>query len=252
MTKDLEFKLIQPDATISEFVDSFWMLINHADEAKEITTLPDGKVDILFSYAETESFHIMLMDLDRKPSQVMFAAKSVIFAVSFKLLAVEYILETSIANQINIPLLLPSNFWNIGRNDLDNFENFVNKLSEKIRHILKGKIVDERKRKLFDSIYLSNGSITVKDLAEKSAWPSRQINRYFNQYIGIPLKEYCNFLRFQASLPQIIRGKFFPEQNFADQAHFIKTIKKHSGLTPKELNKNENDRFVQFLALPRK
>jgi len=252
LTKDLEFKLIQPDATLSEFVDSFWMLINHADEAKEIVTLPDGKVDILFCYAETEPFHTMLMDLDRQSSQVMFKPKSFIFAVSFKLLAVEYVLETSIAKQLNVPLLLPADFWDINRKDLDNFENFTKKIADKIHHILKGKIIDERKRKLFNAIYLSNGAITVKELADKSAWTSRQINRYFNQYIGVPLKEYCNFLRFQASLPQIIRGKFFPEQNYADQAHFIKTIKRHSGLTPKELNKNENDRFVQFLALAKK
>ena len=252
MTNDLQLKIIQPESALSGFVESFWMLANNSDQNKDTAIMPDGRVDVLFSYSDTEPFNIMLMNLDRQSSQVVLSAKTIIFAVSFKLIAVEYILETSIAGQFNIPVQLPDNFWDISINDLNNFENFVTKVSEKIRNILKGKKVDDKKRILFEYIYSSNGSMTVKELSEKSCWTSRQINRYFNQYIGISLKEYCTILRFQAALPQIKKGKFFPEQNFADQAHFIKAIKKHSGLTPKELNKNKNDRFIQLLALPKK
>lgn len=252
MTNDLKIRIVQPDATLSDFVESFWMLANTSDNDKDIAILPDGRVDVLFSYSDTEPFHIMLMDLDRQYSQVLFPSKTIILAVSFKLLAVEYILETSISGQLNNPLQLADNFWDIGINDLDNFEAFVAKVSAKIRGILKGKKIDDKKLRLFEYIYSTNGSMTVADLAEKSCWNSRQINRYFNKYIGISLKEYCNILRFQASLPQIRQGKFFPEQHFSDQAHFIKVVKKHSGLTPKELNKNENDRFIQLLVLPKK
>lgn len=250
MTNDLQFKIIQPDLILSDFVESFWTLANHSENDKQIALLPDGRVDLLFSYSNIEPFSAMLMGLDNQPSQTIFSAKSNIFAVSFKLLAVEYILETTIKNRMT--LQLPTNCWNIYIKDLENFEDFVNKISEKIKTILQLKTIEEKKRKLFENIYSSNGSMTVKELSEKSFWTSRQINRYFNQYFDILLKEYCNILKFQVSLPQIQKGKFFPEQNFADQSHFIKTIKKHSGITPKELNRNENDRFVQFLALPKK
>lgn len=250
MTNDFQFKIDYPVPTLSDFVESFWMLANNSDDDKNIALLPDGSVDILFSYSDTEPFNAMLMGLDSQASQIIFSAKTVIVGISFKLLAMEYILETSITRQL--PQQLPDDFWDITIHDLDNFENFINKVSEKMHNILKGKKVEEKKRKLFEYLYSSNGSMTVKELSEKSFWTSRQINRYFHQYIGISLKEYGNILRFRASLPQIKEGKFFPEQNFADQAHFIKSIKKHSGVTPKELNKNKNDRFVQFLALPKK
>lgn len=252
MTNELELKTALPNTALSEFVGSFWMLVNNSDKDKELAVLPDGRVDVLFSYSDTEPFNVMLMDLDRQSSKTIFASKTTIFAVSFKLLAVEYILETSVADQKNNPLVLPDNFWDISKDDLNDFDHFVKKVLGKILDILKGKKIDDKKRKLFEHIYASDGSMTVKELSEKSFWTSRQINRYFNQYIGISLKEYCNILRFKASLPQIKEGKFFPEQNFSDQAHFIKTIKKHSGLTPKKLNKNENDRFIQFLDLPKK
>lgn len=252
MTTDLQIQVIYPDKDLSDFVESFWMLANSSNTDKDISTLPDGRVDIIFSYSDTEPFNAMLMDLDRNCSSVIFTARTFSFAVSFKLLAVEYILDTSIANQGNLPVFLPNNFWDIKQSDLNPFETFVKKISEQIKSILQHKKIESRKKKLFDLIYSSNGAMTVKDLSDKSNWSSREINRYFHKYIGISLKEYCTILRFQSSLPDIKKGKLYPEQNFTDQAHFIKAIKKHSGLTPKELNKNENDRFVQFLILPKK
>ncbi len=110
--------------------------------------------------------------------------------------------------------------------------------------------IDSRKQKLFELIYSSNGSLPVKELSEKVYWGSRQINRYFNKQFGISLKAYCNILRFRASLQHIKKGKLFPELNFADQNHFIKEIKKFSGVVPKDLSKNQNDRFILLSTLP--
>src|SRR6187551_2773962 len=107
-------------------------------------------------------------------------------------------------------------------------------------------------QKLFDLIYSSNGSLPVKELSDKVFWSSRQINRYFNEQFGISLKAYCNILRFRASFSHIKDGKLFPHENFADQSHFIKEVKKLSGVSPKELKRNQNDRFIQFSTLPPK
>ena len=87
----------------------------------------------------------------------------------------------------------------------------------------------------------TNGAITVKEFSEKIGWSSRQINRYFNHQFGLSLNAFCKILRFRASLDHIAKGKLFPEMNFADQTHFIKEIKKFSGVVPKELFKNKND-----------
>ncbi len=146
---------------------------------------------------------------------------------------------------------LPDDFWNFNANDLHDFDLFCKKASQKIQSLLP-KETDNRKRKLFDLIYSSKGSLTVKELSERVYWNSRQINRYFNQQFGLSLKTYCNILRFRASLEHIAQGKLFPELNFTDQSHFIKEIKKFSGVVPKELLKNKNDRFIQFSALASK
>ena len=141
--------------------------------------------------------------------------------------------------------ILPNTFWDFKVNDLNDFETFCRKISRKIQSLIP-KEIDERKRKLFELIFATNGEIGVKELSEKVSWSSRQINQYFNRQFGLSLKAYCNILRFQASLSQIKAGELFPQLNYYDQSHFIKEIKKHSGASPKELYKNPNSRFLQF------
>lgn len=248
---DLHYKLIEPDKQLSDFVDSFWFLHNHSNNSKETTGLPDGRVDLFLFRSPTEPFRIVLLGLGtQQHEQAIITANGVIFSISFKLLAVEYIFRNPISDITNGGKYLANDFWGFTENDLDDFNCFVEKASKKILSLLP-KEIDERKRRLFDLIYATKGGATVKELSENACWSSRQINRYFNQQFGISLKAYCNILRFRASLDHIAQGKLFPEGNFTDQNHFIKDVKKFSGVAPKELFKNKNDRFILLSSLPK-
>ncbi|MDQ2718779.1 MAG: AraC family transcriptional regulator [Bacteroidota bacterium] len=246
---EIKYKITRPHASIADFVDSFWMVANPSDNEKEIIVLPDGRIDISFTYFGTEQLHTRLSGLSTEPIKALFPPKTVIFAMSLNLLAVEYLLNTSVSNLVNDATQFPENFFCVLPEDLNDFEIFCNKITVKIKEHLKDK-VDHRKQKLFELLYSSNGSLTVKELSAKVFWTSRQINRYFNHSFGIPLKTYCRVLRFRASFVHIKEGKLFPEQNFSDQPHFIREVKKISGVIPKELFKNQNDRFIQFTSLP--
>ncbi|QMW06440.1 helix-turn-helix domain-containing protein [Spirosoma foliorum] len=246
---DLDYQLIQPDPVLSDFVESFWMLANPTNVEKEVVVLPDGRFDIFFSYSINEPFHVTIAGLASEPSQSAIAPQSIIFAISFKLLAIDYLLDTTISSLVNKVDYLPNDFWGITQDDLGDFSSFCTKVSSKMIGQLKGN-VDERKRKLFDLIYSSEGALSVHELSESVHWNSRQINRYFSQRFGLSLKTFCTILRYKSSFTQIKEGKLFPEHYFTDQAHFIKEVKKFSGVTPKELTKNKNDRFIQFSTLP--
>jgi AraC-like DNA-binding protein len=148
---------------------------------------------------------------------------------------------------LNSGKILMNDFWGFHADDLNDFDMFCEKATLKIQSLLP-KEIDERKRTLFEFIFATNGEISVKELSEKLFWNERQINQYFNQQFGVSLKAYCNILRFQASLSHIKEGKLFPQLDYYDQSHFIKEIKKFSGVSPKELFKNQNDRFLQFLV----
>jgi AraC-like DNA-binding protein len=247
-TKDIELRTIKPPTELKDFVESIWMISNQSDQDHQIVILPDGRFDIIFSLTPKGLFQATLKGLDIEPDETTIESKSKFFAVSFKLLAIEYLLDEKVFSLLNKGLTLSNNFWGITNNDLTDFNLFCEKISNKMISLIKPNI-DNRKKQLFDLIYLSNGTLTVNELSEKVFWSSRQINRYFTQTFGISLKSYCNIFRFKSSLTHIKKGKLFPELNFADQNHFIREVKKMSGVTPKELSKNQNDRFILFSAI---
>jgi len=244
----MNYQLIKPDIKLSKFVERFWFLHNNSSADQELIVIPDGRIDLIFTTSLNEPFRVVIVGIETEPSQHIFSAGTVMFGISLKLLAVEYLMDTNISSLVNGLQLLPDGFWEITESDLDNFKACCQKVSDKIYSLLNPS-VDNRKTKLFDLIYSSNGSMTVTELSKNVYWSTRQINRYFNNKFGISLKKFCTILRFKASFQHIKEGRLFPEQSFADQAHFIKEVKKFTGFTPKELFKNQNDRFVQFSTL---
>lgn len=251
MEKDFHYKFIKPDKSLGDVVESFGMFHNASDQPKEVVLVPDGRIDLFFWRTALEPFQVILIGLETLPDQTSIPPQTLTFAIGFRPLAMEYILSTSIADIINSAKYLPKDFWNFSEDDLKDFDSFHKKASQKVKELLPPEL-DERKRKLFELIYSSKGELSVTELSEKVSWSSRQINRYFNQQFGLSLKAYCNILRFRASLDHIAKGKLVPELNFADQNHFIKQVKKFSGVPPKELFKNKNDRFVLLSVLKRK
>ena len=88
------------------------------------------------------------------------------FGVSLKLLSVEYLIDTEISSLINGIQLFPNDYWGITENDLVDFELFCDKISKRIKKQINSEI-DDRKKKLFELIYSSNGSMTIKELSKQ-------------------------------------------------------------------------------------
>ncbi|GAB2539781.1 helix-turn-helix domain-containing protein [Spirosoma aerophilum] len=245
MDSSLTYKLIKPDESLADFIYCYSSLQN-LSASHEAVIIPNGKIDLMFSKTSDNLLRISVLGLETKPKYAKQEVSN-FFSVSFNPLAVEYILQFSIAAIVNSGQSLPGDFWGFTIDDMSNFDAFCQKASQKIQSLVPAKI-DDRKRKLFTLIQKTDGEITIKEIAREVAWSERQINRYFNQQFGLSLKAYCNILRFQASLPHIQEGRLIPQLNFTDQSHFIKEIRKLSGVSPKELFKNKNDRFLQFLV----
>ncbi|PZF71046.1 AraC family transcriptional regulator [Taibaiella soli] len=251
MNNKLHYKFIDPDNSLTDFVAGFWCLQNTSEYAEEAIALPDGRIDLFLTKSVSGQLSIGILGLGTQPDKVEVEPNTLIFAIGFKLPATEYIFNFSIADLLDKGKQLPNDFWDFAADDLDDFDAFCGKASQKI-HSLIPKDIDARKQKLFELIYASKGEITVKELSEKAFWSSRQMNRYFNQQFGLSLKAYCNILRFRASLEHIAKGEFFPELDFADQNHFIKQVKKFSGVVPTELFNHKNDRFILLSTLKQK
>ncbi|MDQ1095862.1 MULTISPECIES: helix-turn-helix domain-containing protein [Chryseobacterium] len=234
----------QPDPDISDFVSCYWTVEN-AVNGSVVTVVPDAYFELILSKEEGREFEVSLVGLGTRFEADIEMPVTRMFGISFTLMASEYIFGHPIADLVDSAQGLPKDFWGFCEDDLDDTVRLIEKATQKIRHLIPA-VTDTRKRQLFKLVYESNGSVTVSEISLKTGWSSRQINRYFNRQFGVSLKSYCNFLRFRSSYRQLKEGRLYPEQNFSDQAHFIREVRKLSGVSPKELSKNENDRFIQF------
>lgn len=249
--QDLLFQTLPPPPALAEYVESFWQLANRSGAGQPVVIMPDGRVDVFFTYSATEPYHVLLLGLDTQPEAQVIPPHTSICAISWKLLAADYLLPVRLADLPQHACYLPLDYLGVSAADLTDFAGFCGKVAAHIQQLLPAEI-DRRKRKLFNLLYATSGTLTIEAYADAAAWSSRQINRYFQQQFGLSLKAYCTILRFRAALPDLKAGKLFPEAHFADQAHFIREIKKYAGVVPKELARNQDDRFIQLSALPKK
>ncbi|HTE33257.1 MAG TPA: AraC family transcriptional regulator [Chryseolinea sp.] len=248
---NIEYETLPPTAELGSYVKIFWRLQNKGSKPRKVVILPDGYFDLAFWRADNVPFQTVLFGLGTTPAEYTIPPYSVSFCVSFKLPAAEYLLDQKIAPVIDQIQVMSTESWVAGPVDLQNFASFTERLTSTMLSKLPPE-TDPRKMQLFELIYNSTGSISVQQIADSTHWTSRQINRYFTQWFGLSLKTYCNILRYRASFSHLRDGKLFPELSYSDQAHFIKEVKKFSGVTPKDLALNKNDRFIQLSTLPPK
>ena len=246
---DVDFRPLAQTHPLSAYISAFWRLANPSAEARSVTILPDGYFDLTGAVAATEPFHLALSGLGTKPVQAVVAPHTIIVGISFNLLAAEYLFGQPIASLLDTTRLLADEWLLIEPADLPDFDQFCARMPDRVQPLISADM-DSRKRNFFALLHDEAGTAGIEELAKQVGWSRRQIDRYFRQWFGISPKAYQNILRYRASFSHLKRGKLFPEGAFADQAHFIRDVKRYSGVTPKSLARNEDDRFIQFSALP--
>jgi len=87
-------------------------------------------------------------------------------------------------------------------------------------------------------IFITAGNVSVRELAETEGISTRQLNRKFDQWIGMGPKRFSEIVRFQAVLRDIRQHPgtdgmtIALAQGFFDQAHFIREFRRFYGETP--------------------
>jgi AraC-like DNA-binding protein len=92
---------------------------------------------------------------------------------------------------------------------------------------------------------LSNNSLSLKQLQEVLQLTEKSFERKFKEYVGIPPKLYSRICRYQASLHQLRNNEYNKlsdiayENDYADQAHFIRSFKEFTGCSPLQFQKRK-------------
>lgn len=90
-------------------------------------------------------------------------------------------------------------------------------------------------------IYQSKGTIRIKELNEKLAISQSPFEKRFRKVVGTTPKKFASIVRFNAVLSDLGKTKSLTEicyeNNFFDQAHFIKDFRQFTGDTPENFKR---------------
>lgn len=90
-------------------------------------------------------------------------------------------------------------------------------------------------------IYQSKGTIRVKELNEKLFISQSPFEKRFRKVVGTTAKKFASIVRFNSVLDNLSETKSLTEicyeNNFFDQAHFIKDFKQFTGDTPENFKR---------------
>ena len=90
-------------------------------------------------------------------------------------------------------------------------------------------------------IYQTNGTIRIKELNEKLFISQSPFEKRFRKVVGTTPKKFASIVRFNTVLDNLNNTKSLTEicyeNNFFDQAHFIKDFKQFTGDTPENFKR---------------
>jgi AraC-like DNA-binding protein len=244
----MKYEEIKTDGYLSNFVKCFWNS-ETLTKSSEHTILPDGYFDLIVEIKNKKISSIKLTGIWTVPIDIKTEIQTEVFAVRFKPLAIELLENINLKALLNSSINLSTDFIGIDNLAFDNLKDFCKHIENYLQNrIEKTNPINDLKIRLFNEIF-KREVFNVQELSEKVFWTSRQINRYFNCNFGLSLKEYLKILRCNQTYKAISNNRLTLQSNYFDQSHFIKEIRKYTGVTPKELKKNENDRFLQLSTI---
>ena len=252
MNNQATYQEIAPSEPLNEFVHSFWMHENKSSKPEKTTISPDSFFKIIFVVSDNEIVKYFMTGIWTKPIDFSIAPNSITYGCRLKVLAPEYLINEQVAPILNSLKVLDLSYLNIACFDLSSFDLIVSQWEEVLLNVRPQKVIPENKIRFSQLLYKVNGNISATEVADQIYWSNRQINRYLNKQLGVSLKTYLNIQKCYQSYIQIREGKLAPTEGYFDQAHFIREIKKHTGETPKKLNQQQNDRFIQLKNIKRK
>ncbi|MEO6668220.1 MAG: helix-turn-helix domain-containing protein, partial [Ferruginibacter sp.] len=100
--------------------------------------------------------------------------------------------------------------------------------------------VDRIVKSTVETIMTANGQLSVNELSEQTNINRRRLVRKFSSTIGLSPEQLSKTIRLQATLKMLLSKQFTSltalayENEYYDQAHFIKDFKELTGYTPKE------------------
>lgn len=261
----MEYQTFQPHQDLRQFVKYYWTLKvpKEANPPKQ-RIVPDGSIEMIFTLGDDIKRFVADTKYIIQPRSMVLGQITEPF----------YIEPFGIVDTFAI-CFFPGGFIPFTRlpiKDLENKETDLKTLlgegpatelehkiihaantAERIQyaeafllHKLKGsETIDNIVRSTIDLILSTKGRTSIHDLLKNNPSKRRQLERRFSTLTGLSPKQLARIIRFQTALKMLLNNEtshladLAYENEYYDQAHFIKDFKAFTGINPKKFFKDE-------------
>jgi len=256
---ELNPKTYEPNIGLTDFVKRYWTLEGEKENLPlKNTIVPDGTMKLIFHYGDTYKHHSKSGEITTLPKCFLIGQLTepyIIepigvtgsFVVQFKPNGFLPFATMPIKEMENTAVPLGKLF---GQNGIDIEQRILkaNSVTERIQIIeaflvkllAERKTIDNIVESTIETIFTTNGHFSVNEFSKKCNISRRQLARKFSTNIGLSPKQLAKTIRIQTTLKALLNKEFTSltdlayENEYFDQAHFIKEFKEFTGLTPKD------------------
>jgi AraC-like DNA-binding protein len=255
----MDYQIFDPHPDLTALVKCYWTLESPKEKTPQRNTIvPDGCMKMIFHHADPYKHHTsdgrsfilpksFVIGQLTQPYEVEPVGRTGTFFVCFHPNGFSPFTTIPLKDMENTAVSLDTLF---GKDGIDigekilNAENTEERISlietflfnrlasvETIDHIVKSTI---------ETILTGNGQISIDELCKRTNINRRQLARKFSSTIGLSPKQLSKTIRLQATLKTLLTEHdttltdLAHNNDYYDQAHFIKDFKEFTGLTPKE------------------
>lgn len=258
----MKHEIFGPSNDLAEFVKCYWTLESLKEKTPARNTIvPDGCMKLIFHYGDLYRHYpeneisqtlprCFLIGQLTRPYVVEPTGITGTFFVCFHPNGFLPFTTIAIKEMENTAVTLKKLFGNDGQRIEQKILN-ANSTSEKINLVetfLLNQLTDEINaehivKSTVETILAANGQFSVNEFSQQNNVNRRQLVRKFSTAIGLSPKQLSKIIRIQATLKALLTKEVTSltdlayENDYFDQAHFIKDFKEFTGLTPKEFYK---------------
>jgi AraC-like DNA-binding protein len=255
----MKHQIFEPNRELAEVVKSYWTLESPKEKTpKRNTIIPDGCMKLIFHYGDLYKHYpkngnsqtlprCFLIGQLTRPYEVEPTGETGTFFVCFHPNGFLPFTTIPIKEMENTAITLEKLFGKDGHEIEQKILN-ANLTSERINlietfllnRLTNTEIIDNIIKSTIETILTANGQISVNELSKQNNVNRRQLVRKFTTAIGLSPKQLSKTIRLQSTLKTLLTTKVTSltdlayENEYFDQAHFIKDFKEFTGLTPKE------------------
>lgn len=255
----MNYQTFEPTQDLAPFVKCYWTLESPKAAAPEKQTIvPDGCMELIFhvgdlyrqytedgnSFVQPKCFVIGQLT---RPLTIEPTGATDIFSVRFHPNGFLPFATMPIKEMENTAVPLKQLFGREGM-DIQQAVLTAPSTAERIKaveaffvnRLMNTETIDRIVKATVETILTAKGQLSVDKLSKQTNTNRRQLERKFSSAIGLSPKQLSKTIRLQATLKMLLNKQFTSltalayENDYYDQAHFIKDFKELTGITPKE------------------